>query len=89
MDTLKAVGFLIMGTVMIVSGLVYFRRADEYARMMFERLIASPPWRRLWMPKHFYSRGMLFWQLRLSGAGVTLIGTFLLVVSLIGIMQRQ
>ncbi len=89
MDTVKAVAFLAIGSLMIVSGVVYFRRADEYARMMSQHLAAASPWRRLWMPQHFYSHRMFFWQLRLSGGGVTLIGAFLIVASVVGLLQRH
>jgi len=57
--------------------------------MISEHLAAAHPWRRLWMPRYFYSRQMFFWQLRLSGAGVTMPGAFLVVVSVVGLLQRR
>ncbi len=86
METLKAVAFFAMGALMMVSGLVYFRRADEYAGMLSEHLAAARPWRRLWMPRDLYSHRMFFWQIRLSGGGVTLIGAFLIVAAVVGLL---
>ncbi len=89
MDTVKAVAFLAIGSLMIVSGVVYFRRADEYARMMSQHLAAARPCSTALDATAFYSHRMFFWQLRLSGGGVTLIGAFFIVAAVVGLLQRH
>jgi hypothetical protein len=77
-NALKITGFIAIGAVLIVSGLCYFRRAQEIADMMAGQL-AVRPWQRLWLPARWYTSRKFFWQLRICAVLLMLSGVFLVL----------
>ena len=88
MIALKVGVFIAMGAVLILSGLAYFRRAQELAEMMAGQL-ATHPWRRLWLPARWYTSRKFFWQLRISAIGIIFIGVVLILSVLASLIYHQ
>ena len=88
-NALKIAGFIAIGPVLIVSGLCYFRRAQELADMMAGQLAAAPPWRRLWLPARWRSSKYFFWQFRISAVAIVLIGGMLISSALSPLIYGQ
>jgi uncharacterized protein YjeT (DUF2065 family) len=88
MNALKVAAFVAMGAVLILSGLVYFHRAQEFADMIAGQ-IAAHPWRRLWLPARWYTSRKFFWQLRIAAVGTVLIGVILILSAFAALLYHQ
>jgi uncharacterized protein YjeT (DUF2065 family) len=88
LNSLKVAAFVAMGAVLILSGLVYFRRAQEFADMIAGQL-ATHPWRRLWLPARWYTSKKFFWQLRIAAVGTVLIGVMLILSAVGALIHHQ
>ena len=87
-NALKIAGFIAMGAVLIVSGLCYFRRAQEIADMIAGQL-AAHPWQRLWLPARWYTSRKFLWRLRISALGIVIIGAALVLFALAALVHYQ
>lgn len=88
MNALKVAAFVAMGAVLILSGLCYFRRAQEIADMIAGQL-AIRPWQRLWLPARWYTSKKFFWQLRISAVGIVIIGAILILSAFGALIHHQ
>ena len=88
MNPLKIAGFVAMGAVLVAAGLRYFLRAQEIADMIASRL-AVRPWQRLWLPARWYTSRRFFWELRISAAGIVIIGALLILSAFAALIYHQ
>ena len=88
MNALKVTAFVAMGAVLILLGLVYLRRAQEFADMIAGEL-AAHPWRRLWLPARWYTSKKFFWRLRIAAVGTVLIGIMLILSAFGALLYHQ
>jgi hypothetical protein len=79
MFLLRALGCLGLGALLALCGAIYFLRAPEHAEMIAQRLSTLHPFWRLWLPPRFWTSGILLLQLRVTAAGVVLIGILLIL----------
>ena len=88
MNAFKVAAFVAMGAALILSGLCYFRRAQELADM-FAGQVAARPWRRLWLPARWYSSKKFFLQLRIAAVGCVFIGVVLILSAFGALIHHQ
>jgi len=86
-NALRIAAFIGMGTLLILSGLYYFRRAQELADIWAAE-VAAHPWQRFGLPARWYSSKKFFWQLRISAVGAIAIGVILIASPLIALIQH-
>jgi hypothetical protein len=79
MFLLPLLGWLGLGALLALWGAIYFLRAPEHAEMIAQRLSTVHPFWRLWLPLRFWTSGLLLLQLRMTAAGVVLIGLLLIL----------
>jgi hypothetical protein len=79
MFLLRLVGWLGLGALLALGGAIYFLRAPEHAEMIAQSLSTVHRFWRLWLPARFWTSGLLLLQLRITAAGVVLIGLLLIL----------
>jgi hypothetical protein len=88
MFLLRVLGWLGLGAVVALCGAIYFLRAPEHADMIAQRLSTAHPFWRLWLPARFCTSGRLLWQLRITAAGVVLIGLLLILSAFVALVYH-
>jgi hypothetical protein len=79
MFLLRLLGWLGLGALLALCGAIYFLRAPEHAEKIAQRFSTVHPLWRLWLPARFWTSGLLLLQLRITAAGVVLIGLLLIL----------
>lgn len=77
-DVAERIAFVLVGLVMIVGGVWYFRHSRRLAVTIAARVATAPAWQRLWLPPLFWSESYFFFQLRATSAVTVVIGCVLL-----------
>ena len=88
MFLLRLLGWLGLGALLAVGGAIYFLRAPGHADMIAQRLSTAHPFWRLWLPVRFCSSGRFLLQLRITAAGVVLIGLLLILSALVSLVYH-
>src|SRR5437899_2595557 len=71
-----------------LGGSIYFLQAPGHADMIAQRLSIAHPFWRLWLPVRFCSSGRFLLQLRITAAGVVLIGLLLILSALVSLVYH-
>ena len=64
--------------MLVIVGVWYWRHSRRLAAMLAGQVSAAPAWRRLWLPRPWWSERQFLFQLRVSAAGTVAIGLLLL-----------
>jgi hypothetical protein len=88
MFLLRLLGWLCLGALLALCGAIYFLRAPEHAEMIAQRLSTVHPFWRFWLPARFWTSGLLLLQLRITAAGVVLIGLLLILSAFVALVYH-
>jgi hypothetical protein len=88
MFLLRTIGWIGLGALLILVGATYFLRAPEHAQMMTQRISKRHPFWRLWLPTRLWTNGLLLLQLRVTAAGVVLIGLLLILAAFVSLVYH-
>ncbi len=88
MFLLSLLGWVCLGALLALGGAIYFLRAPEHADMIAQRISTAHPFWRLWLPARFWTSGLLLLQLRVTAAGVVLIGLLLILSAFVSLVYH-